>query len=261
MRSGWLLLIALAGCGRVAFDATTDGGGGGDAGPRICANPVDHDEDGDLVDDACDVCPHIANAPQKDTDGDGVGDACDPNPMTPGETIRFFETFNGALSPTWDVGGTLGTPSGDGMRYDTLAAPAYVNRLVPLASNETFTLGARVLAETAGGHQITIAGENATAYYYCEILDGVSSAKVAMTYTLDGTTYMVNNPQAINAPVVGGDIDLTMHKVGDAVTCSTSWPPAPTSTGPTAGIAGMELDLFLTGSVTELRYFIDITSP
>jgi MYXO-CTERM domain-containing protein len=41
------------------------------------------DSDGDGVFDACDNCPHVANADQKDGDGDGIGDACDNCPTTP----------------------------------------------------------------------------------------------------------------------------------------------------------------------------------
>ncbi len=47
----------------------------------------DPDTDNDGVIDACDNCPHTANANQDDADGDGVGDACETssaNPMSCG---------------------------------------------------------------------------------------------------------------------------------------------------------------------------------
>jgi ligand-binding sensor domain-containing protein len=40
---------------------------------------VRRDGDGDMVDDACDVCPAVYDLGQRDLDRDGLGDACDPD--------------------------------------------------------------------------------------------------------------------------------------------------------------------------------------
>lgn len=70
--------------------------------PPTCAEATSHDEDGDGVHDACDVCPGIPDD-QADGDGDGVGDACDPDPTT-AQHIVLFESFAepGAAS-AWQV--------------------------------------------------------------------------------------------------------------------------------------------------------------
>jgi hypothetical protein len=67
----------------------------------------DHDDDG--RGDACDGCPHLADAGD-DSDGDGVGDACDPRPALAGDRIAFFEGFYGPVdwvpvigTNTWTV--------------------------------------------------------------------------------------------------------------------------------------------------------------
>ena len=71
VRVGWrlVLVVVVVGCGRLSFDPTQ-------IDARTCTDPVGHDEDGDGIDDACDVCPQIADD-QRDSDGDAVGDACE----------------------------------------------------------------------------------------------------------------------------------------------------------------------------------------
>ena len=73
-----VLLLALVGCGRWHFDSLEDG-------------DASHDEDGDGIADAYDVCPHRADPTQRDTDGDRVGDACDPDVVSPAQSIALFD--------------------------------------------------------------------------------------------------------------------------------------------------------------------------
>lgn len=64
-----------------------------DADPGTCE--VGHDEDGDLIDDGCDVCPHKIDPGQADRDNDGLGDECDWDQETAQEIVAFY-----SFSPT-----------------------------------------------------------------------------------------------------------------------------------------------------------------
>jgi hypothetical protein len=80
-------------------DADLDGDGDVDTEPSCV--PVGHDEDGDGIDDACDICPSYTDPDQTDTDHDGLGDACEW-PMHSGvlQRVEAFESFD-APSGHW----------------------------------------------------------------------------------------------------------------------------------------------------------------
>ena len=91
-----VLSLALAACGRLGFGAADDDDGDRSDEPTpdaVACVASGHDEDGDGLDDGCDVCPTVADLDQVDGDADGVGDACDPRPTTGGDRIGFYDPF------------------------------------------------------------------------------------------------------------------------------------------------------------------------
>jgi hypothetical protein len=88
------LLLMLAGCGRLGFDASPD---------TLLPTCTGHDEDGDGFPDPCDVCPTVADGNQRDGDRDGVGDACDPRPALDGDYILRFEPHDDPAAARYTV--------------------------------------------------------------------------------------------------------------------------------------------------------------
>ena len=98
-----ILLCSIA-CGRLGFETSNSQSSDAtvDATIQFCAAAVTpYDEDGDGIDDACDVCPNVSDPAQRDGDGDKVGDACDPAPATAKQRVWFFDNFNSEPSARW----------------------------------------------------------------------------------------------------------------------------------------------------------------
>jgi hypothetical protein len=119
-----LLLCLLTGCDKLwdldhlpARGAVDSGGDGNDSASDV--RPIDafictaigHDEDADMLDDACDLCPTFYNPNDGDMDMDGLPDACDRNDaVSTHDRILKYWTF-----PTGDLSDFARTGS---VQYD-----------------------------------------------------------------------------------------------------------------------------------------------
>jgi hypothetical protein len=252
-------LLVLVGCGRFDFELRSDAS----AGARPCLAPVGHDEDGDGFDDACDVCPWVADPAQLDSDGDGVGDACDPNPTAPTEQLARFDSF---VAQPADV--TLGCPGvtgcafdGESLQVDARGSEfAMYYSIVP--AHDRFVVGASLGARgTQTIHNVTLlmsSGVGGTRpRYYCELIDRTGSSSYDFTYTFDGSTFMspVRNP-VTTAPT--GTITLTTDHAPPTMHCELDYDKPYIDDAAIPAITPDNVELYCADEVVTFHYFAQI---
>lgn len=274
-RGAIVVFVALSGCGRLAFDALGDAAapgdtgaddGPGDGGPAdgladalaACATPAGHDEDGDGIDDACDVCPHRADAQQLDADGDGVGDACDPSNST-SQDIVYFDPFT-VQRPEWTfTGGAPYTFTGDGVLVDTMPGTGEHISLLLAPEADLFELGGEVMTGYTGARQLTVYAEQGPARYYCELFNDTTFF-VALTHTLDSSTFTGDDYTSLSGAFENHGLTLAMERApGNAVACHSSWPGATdlAATVP-ASIVADRVGMYMQRIVVRIDYFVQI---
>lgn len=250
-------LVLLAGCGRWGFDPVAGDGATGDVksdSGKPCT-PVGHDEDGDAIDDACDVCPHLPDAEQTDTDGDFVGDACDPEPTMARQRIVFFDPF---------VNLTNWTPRSDEISNGDQAVLSSIGGFSALRRPYTemtdlFEMG--LVADVVGTGQalVMINLDTGTAgNYYCEIYDN-GATNLQFTYTFDGTSFFHPGVQPAAHRLESGAGRLQLQRDATNVRCSATWSGETLVTGgPTPAITADNLVIYAENVTARISYFIEI---
>ena len=248
-------LVLLAGCGRWGFDEVTGDGGPGDRPDAKPCIPVGHDEDGDGVDDACDVCPHMANPDQADGDGDRVGDLCDPEPTMARQRIVTFDSF--VALGAWTRSSNE-TSNGDEAVLEALGTSRAIFRPYT-AMDDLFEIG--LVAGTAGNGQAIVLlsmDTNASGSYFCELYDNGNNT-LQFTYTLDNTNYIHPglDPAAQRLGQHAGRLRLERDKTN--VRCAANWSAQTLATGgATPPIIPAYISLYAENVAVRIQYFVQI---
>lgn len=218
------LVALLAGCGRVAFEPPS---AGVDASSltdvRVCAAPVGHDEDGDLVDDACDGCPHLADPAQLDSDVDGLGDPCDGDPAA--NSILVFDAFR-TQQPHWiDFVGAYAY-AGDVLRVGDLGASTAQQLAGTPPARVRYELGGDTEAAAMSDAQITIGltplvGPDSA---YCEFYETGGELYFQLTYSLDSIAYVNVDSKTLAGPFANQAFRMSLERTGpSSLECRASW--------------------------------------
>jgi len=258
-RGGIALAACVAGiaCGRLGFEssAVSEPDGGADA--RVTDL---HDEDGDGVPDPVDNCPHLASATQLDGDGDDVGDVCDPNPTAATERIAVFDPFVGPR-PEWTLTGPTPTFDGERMIVDARGASFSAHLASAPPGNDLYLFSARIVAVGTGvSRQLLIGAYQGPGAFYCELYD-VGSARLSLTYTVDGSGFPNLANAMLQSPIGLGPVTLALRNTPPSVTCTTSLPrigTTPVSGAPPASIVPTHPYVYAGDMQIELDYFIQI---
>ncbi len=203
------ILILLASCGRIGFDA-----------PSVDAI-TGHDEDGDGLVDAIDPCPCTAGT-DRDTDGDGVGDDCDISNATD-DDILLFSTMQ-ATAPFVSTGAW--TQLDDSLHFDGTAIDAQLDLDID-ARDTRIDVGFEIHAVlgTNVQHQLSLAAStdiNAP-HLFVELNEVPSFSNAAVTL-FDGANYMVANGQALPSGMHAGRGRLQLTQIANtSVTMDGGW--------------------------------------
>lgn len=244
-----LLVVLAGGCHRVFGLLEVDGTGGddtdarapdddGDAVPACwSAQPIDHDEDNDGVQDGCDNCPADSNPAQDDGDHDGVGDPCDPRPLMR-DSIVLFDGFAGAqLAPMWVLPFQSGSPtvsvSNDVLSVVGGMSDEVVLEIVPQTFDNTIVdlrYGRSGSLQTCGAWlRIQDANTPSADRVACETV----SSGLSVKYSTDNTNFAVFGEVG---PMRVVAVDAGVCTAAGATTATTSLPTLLASTPGYVGI-------------------------
>jgi hypothetical protein len=253
MRRPAFAFVAFAGCGRVAFGTIADS-----QRDASCVAPVGHDEDGDGVDDACDVCPHVPDPAQLDSDGDGVGDACDPAPNDPSQFWVLFDPFTQPL-PAWayDAGTQV---TNDALHLPALTATIGAH-LVDAPAVDLLEYAGTITSLGTGSHQLTLGIHSTlTPHYYCELFETGTQFYFSATYSLNDVSFPSVQSMQLPGTFTTGDVTMTLANTPPTWQCRVRVGTSDVRVGGAipAGISPDLIFLSAGGVDIDVRYFVRI---
>lgn len=219
----YVLAVIVAGCGRIGFDAR-------DGHVIDTASAIGHDEDGDGIPDAIDVCPYLADPQQLDSDGDGVGDACDPEPANPRQHFQLFATMQPTDQPFALTGTGTWTQAADSVHFD---GNGYGVLQLPLTlGNVQINVGIDIVAVLGPTkqHQLTLSAEGTPGAPtdFVEINEQIGSYSYAGVSNFDGAGYSQVDSRPLATGIHPGAFVLqTIEVVGTRVSFDGGWPGEP----------------------------------
>lgn len=227
-----------------------------------CLAPDGHDEDGDGVDDACDVCPQLADD-GRDSDGDGVGDACDLAPTQ--EQRVLFDPFT-AMRGEWLVHPDCEYPG------DSLVMPAagsnIVIRLAGTPGRTVLETGGYVGAAgpSASGRQLAshIGALTDEPNYYCELWQSPTQGlALQLTFTLDGMSFLTLDEVDIGGALENGTFRMIFVHTPPELRCIAWWNGTRYEvSGPDpGGVPTEEMYLNAFNVDVELAYYVRLLTP
>ena len=237
MRAWWFVLAI--GCGRLRFDPLEPPD---DA--VLCSSAVGHDEDGDGIDDACDVCPHVVDRAQLDSDGDTIGDACDPEPNVPRQSRLLFATMQPTDQPftKQPLGAGTFSQSADALHFSG-NGQALIEYIVPVKS-AAIAVGFDIQSLVSSPqHELAVYAGPGGPFYYVVLDDEGSPPGAAGVAFFDGAGYQVLASAPIPAGVHPGQGTLRSTAfVGTSMRMEGGWVGEPFDlTGQTPGYTGGDL--------------------
>jgi hypothetical protein len=265
-------VCVLGACGRLRFDdvALVGDGRAGDVGVGsgdgrlpdsfLCVSTINHDEDGDGINDDCDVCPHIADPTQLDTDGDRVGDACDPEPTNPRQQIVMFDPFV-TIDPSWtNVSVTLGS---DEIVIDARGGKSGELFRPITPTHDLFIIGATTGNGDVTTHHISLVTfpTAAAGDAYCEMYDNGTNTVTQFTWTYDNVAYnSVGTDTWSVTRLANGAGTFAYDYSATAVSCSSTWQGMIRGGGGATpnGIPPEQFGIYGENLLMHVQWFIDI---
>jgi len=192
------------------------------------------DEDGDLVADDCDLCPHLANANDfvevgDDRDGDEVGDRCDPDPDRAASSRLFFgnrDALDWVPNPVWQFDGTAFAVQEEASLLSirtfgsvTVIADAFFTSDPPGTAISSATVLARAIAQQ---------DRDVPRGYGCRAVEDNDGAGQYLAIERTGFEPLLDVVLARSAPNAFGGITpgahfiLTLRAVGTTLTCTAA---------------------------------------